>query len=66
MLKIITYNLTLERVGANNRYLSHGQSSSLKAFFDIELGPLNLNNYISQGAALCFVWYRAYRQRFSL
>jgi hypothetical protein len=43
LLEIITYNLTLERVGASNRYISHGQSSSLKAFFEIELGPLDFN-----------------------
>jgi hypothetical protein len=43
MLEIITYNPTLERVGASNRYISHGQSSSLKASFEIELGPLDFN-----------------------
>ncbi|GMY31491.1 autophagy-related protein 18f-like isoform X1 [Fagus crenata] len=43
LLEIITYNPTLERVGASNRYKSHGQSSSLKASFEIELGPLDFN-----------------------
>ena len=43
MLEIITYNPTLERVGMSNRYISHGQSSSLKTFFEIELGPLDFN-----------------------
>ena len=45
MLEIITYNPTLERVGASNRYISHGQSSSYKASFEIELGPLDFNNW---------------------
>ena len=43
MLEIITYNPTLERVGASNRYISHGQSSSHKASFEIELGLLDFN-----------------------
>ena len=43
MLEIITYNPTLERVGVSNRYISHGQSSSLKASFEIELGALDFN-----------------------
>jgi hypothetical protein len=55
MLEIITYNPTLERVGASNRYISHGQSSSLKASFEIELGPLDFNMVSEQGYPLQLV-----------
>jgi hypothetical protein len=53
MLEIITYNPTLERVGASNRYISHGQSSSLKASFEIELGPLDFNRLIDYMYCIC-------------
>jgi hypothetical protein len=37
-------NHTLGGVGVNNGYISHGQFSSHKAFFEIELGLLNFSN----------------------
>ena len=52
LLEIITYNPTLERVGASNRYISHGQSSSLKTSFEIELGSLDFNMVSELGYSL--------------
>jgi hypothetical protein len=60
VLEIITYNPTLERVRVSNKYISHGQSSSHKASFEIELGPLDFN-MVSEPSLGCWADLRLLR-----
>jgi hypothetical protein len=53
-------SLTLTMLSLVVQFISHGQSSSLNAYFEIELGPLDFNK------PSLLVWPRSRRNMFSV